>query len=139
MKKRLPGLMLLFLLLVLLLSTAALAADIELNQTYVDENTTLKLNRDCVILQGGNTYSLAGDLTLDGKFLYVTPSSDHADFNVTLDLNGNTLTITDPVSLNDSNFGITYYIILKEKPAKKHPPSAFLFTLLTMRTRIKYR
>ena len=126
MKKRLPGLILLFVLLTLLLSTAALAADIELNQTYVEENTAIKLNRDCVILQGGNTYSLAGDLTLDGKFLYVTPSSDQADFNVTLDLKGNTLTIQNPVSLNDPNFGVTYYSDYQGSTRKEASPIGIL-------------
>ena len=110
MKRRLPGLVLLFVLLALLLSATVLAEDIELNDTYVQEHK-LEDTR-AVPLYGGNTYKLEGDLTLDGKYLRLYPTSGSTDYNVTLDLKGHTLTIKNPVSLVDNynpNNGVRYY------------------------------
>ena len=109
MKRRLPGLVLLFVLLALLLSATALAEDstiIKVDQTYVDTNF-----KGFWELQAGNTYQLIGPVTINGSYLRVGDAATPGEFidygPATLDLNGYTLTIQNPPS--GELYSPTYY------------------------------
>ena len=121
MKRRLPGLVLLFVLLALLLSATVLAADstiIEVDQTYVDTKYTGFWE-----LQAGNTYQLIGHVTIDGSYLRVAtaPSSEHDP--ATLDLNGYTLTIKNPPSAN-----VPYYNRNEQEVQETSPVGILVFS-----------
>ena len=124
MKKRSFGVLLILVLTLMLLTTAALAADYTLNDEYVKDHP-LSWDTNGVELRGGNTYKLEGNLTLDGKFLRVDASS--TGYNVTLDLKGHTLTIQNPVSItNHKYFGVFFYD-QQGKEQREQSPIGILF------------